>query len=86
MLIICDAAQIECRILNFVAGQTDVLDAFRAGRDIYIEQASISSRHLYRAGIRHLWQAHHGERQTRTLPGQENGAFLRLRDWPRHTP
>lgn len=39
-LIIADAAQIECRILNYVAGQKDVIDAFRAGRDIYCEIAS----------------------------------------------
>lgn len=39
-LIVADAAQIECRILNYVAKQEDVLDAFRSGRDIYCEIAS----------------------------------------------
>jgi len=31
-----DASQIECRILNFVAGQTDKIDDFRLGRDPYV--------------------------------------------------
>jgi DNA polymerase family A len=35
-----DASQVECRLLNFVAGQHDVIKAFRAGRDVYAEQAS----------------------------------------------
>jgi DNA polymerase len=35
-----DASQIECRILNYLAGQTDVVEAFRAGRDVYAEKAS----------------------------------------------
>jgi DNA polymerase bacteriophage-type len=39
-LIIADAAQIECRILNYVASQDDVIEAFREGRDIYCEIAS----------------------------------------------
>lgn len=35
-----DSSQVECRLLNFVAGQTDVVEAFRQGRDVYAEQAS----------------------------------------------
>ena len=35
-----DSAQGECRILNTLAGQTDILEAFRAKRDIYSENAS----------------------------------------------
>ncbi len=39
-LIVLDLAQIECRILNLLAGQTDVVEAFRDGRDLYSETAS----------------------------------------------
>ena len=39
-LIVCDMSQVECRILNYIAGQQDVLDAFEAGHDIYCEIAS----------------------------------------------
>jgi DNA polymerase len=35
-----DASQIECRVLNYLAGQSDVVEAFRAGRDVYAEKAS----------------------------------------------
>lgn len=35
-----DLSQIECRILNTIAGQWDVVDKFRAGVDIYSELAS----------------------------------------------
>ena len=35
-----DASQIECRILNFVAEQWDVIENFRNGRDPYINVAS----------------------------------------------
>lgn len=35
-----DSSQGECRIVNYLAGQTDVLDAFREGRDVYSEGAS----------------------------------------------
>lgn len=35
-----DASQIECRLLNFIAGQNDVIEAFREGRDVYAEKAS----------------------------------------------
>ena len=31
-----DASQIECRILNYIAGQTDKIDDFRLGRDPYV--------------------------------------------------
>ncbi len=39
-LIACDSAQIEARVLALVAGQTDLVDSFRAGRDVYSEFAS----------------------------------------------
>jgi hypothetical protein len=39
-LIVCDMAQVECRILNYVARQWDTLDAFKEGKDIYCEVAS----------------------------------------------
>ncbi len=35
-----DLSQIECRLLNYLAGQEDVLENFRAGRDPYIGIAS----------------------------------------------
>jgi DNA polymerase I-like protein with 3'-5' exonuclease and polymerase domains len=35
-----DASQIECRLLNFCAGQDDIIQAFRDGRDLYAEQAT----------------------------------------------
>jgi DNA polymerase len=35
-----DASQIECRLLNELAGQTDVIENFRSGRDPYINVAS----------------------------------------------
>lgn len=35
-----DCSQIECRLLNYLAGQDDVVEAFRQGRDVYAEQAS----------------------------------------------
>jgi DNA polymerase len=40
MLVVVDLSQIECRMVNWLAGQEDVLDAFRSGRDIYCESAS----------------------------------------------
>ena len=35
-----DASQVECRGVNWLAGQQDVLDKFAQGRDIYSENAS----------------------------------------------
>lgn len=35
-----DASQIECRLLNYTAGQWDIVDAFRRGKDIYCMTAS----------------------------------------------
>jgi DNA polymerase bacteriophage-type len=35
-----DCSQIECRLLNYLAGQEDVVEAFRQNRDVYAEQAS----------------------------------------------
>ena len=39
-VITVDAAQVECRGVNWLAGQQDVLDKFASGRDIYSENAS----------------------------------------------
>jgi hypothetical protein len=39
-LAVVDLSQIECRILNYLAGQHDVIDNFRAGKDPYIGIAS----------------------------------------------
>jgi DNA polymerase len=41
VLIIVDSAQIECRLLNSIAGQESVVSAFRSGRDLYCELASV---------------------------------------------
>ena len=35
VLVVCDSAQIEARVNAWLAGQTDVLDKFRAGEDVY---------------------------------------------------
>lgn len=40
-LIIVDAAQIEARILAWLAGQQDMLDAFAEGRDLYSEFGTV---------------------------------------------
>jgi hypothetical protein len=40
LLVINDASQIECRILNEVAGQEDVVERFRAHADPYVALAS----------------------------------------------
>ena len=40
LLAVPDQSQIECRILNYLAGQTDVIDNFRNGYDPYIGIAS----------------------------------------------
>jgi DNA polymerase len=40
-LLVIDLAQTECRILNFLAGQKDVIERFRAGHDPYVGNASI---------------------------------------------
>jgi hypothetical protein len=39
-VVACDASQIEARIVAWLAGQGDLLDGFREGRDIYSEFAS----------------------------------------------
>ncbi len=38
---VCDFSAIEARVLAWVAGESWVLDAFRAGKDIYCETASM---------------------------------------------
>jgi len=40
MLVACDSAQIEARVLAWVAGQANLVQAFAEGRDIYSEFAS----------------------------------------------
>mgnify|MGYP001186467951 CR=1 FL=1 len=39
-LVIVDSSQIEARMLFWLAGQLDILEAFRANRDLYLEFAS----------------------------------------------
>ncbi len=39
-IVVCDSAQIECRVNADYAGQEDLLDAFRNKRDVYAEMAS----------------------------------------------
>lgn len=39
-MVACDSSQIEARMTAYVAGQEDLLDAFREGRDVYSEFAS----------------------------------------------
>lgn len=40
VLIACDSAQIEARVVAWLANQSDLVEAFRQGRDIYSEFAS----------------------------------------------
>jgi hypothetical protein len=40
LLGVIDLSQIECRLLNYLAGQTDVIEAFKKGEDIYVKTAS----------------------------------------------
>lgn len=40
MLVACDSAQIEARMVAWVAGEDDLLQAFAEGRDVYSEFAS----------------------------------------------
>lgn len=40
LLATIDLSQIECRILNYLAGQTDVIERFRSGSDPYVGIAS----------------------------------------------
>jgi DNA polymerase I-like protein with 3'-5' exonuclease and polymerase domains len=47
VLCVVDSSQIECRMLNWLAGEEWVLAAFREGRDLYSETASV----FYRRGI-----------------------------------
>lgn len=41
MLVACDSSQIEARVLAWVAGQHDLVQAFAEGRDVYSEFASV---------------------------------------------
>lgn len=41
LLVACDSSQIEARVLAWVAGQKDLVQAFAEGRDIYSEFASV---------------------------------------------
>ena len=40
LLIACDSSQIEARMVAYLAGQDDLVQAFREGRDVYSEFAS----------------------------------------------
>jgi DNA polymerase len=40
MLIACDSSQIEARMVAYISGQKDLVEAFRQGRDVYSEFAS----------------------------------------------
>lgn len=40
VLIACDSSQIEARMVAYIAGQDDLVQAFREGRDVYSEFAS----------------------------------------------
>lgn len=40
MIVTCDSAQIEARMVAYIAGQDDLVRAFREGRDVYSEFAS----------------------------------------------
>lgn len=39
-IVVVDKSQIECRLLNWLAGETEVLAAFASGRDLYCDAAS----------------------------------------------
>lgn len=39
--VVSDYSAIECRVVSYLAGESWVLDAFRAGKDIYCETASM---------------------------------------------
>lgn len=39
-LVVADKSQVECRLVNWFAGQKDIVQAFREGRDLYSELAS----------------------------------------------
>ena len=39
-LLACDSSQIEARVLAYIAGQDNIVQAFREGRDVYSEFAS----------------------------------------------
>lgn len=40
MLVVGDLAQIECRVLNWLAGEKEILDAFRRSEDLYSQGAT----------------------------------------------
>ena len=40
VLIACDSSQIEARMVAYISGQKDLVEAFREGRDVYSEFAS----------------------------------------------
>lgn len=61
-LAVVDASQIECRILNWLAGQWDVLDRFRAKVDPYVAVA----------------EAFYGYPVDKTMPERQVGKILEL--------
>jgi len=58
MLIACDSAQIEARVVAWVAQQNDLLDAFREKRDVYSEFAT----EIYKLTISKVTKADKKER------------------------
>jgi DNA polymerase len=40
LLVVCDLSQIEARLVAYLAGQEDLVESFRQGRDVYSEFAS----------------------------------------------
>lgn len=56
VVVVSDAAQIEARILAWLAGQADVVEAFAQNRDVYSEMASvIFGRHIDRKKNKGDW-------------------------------
>lgn len=52
VIINADSSQIEARVLAWLAGQKDLVDAFRAGRDVYSEFASmVYKRNITKANV-----------------------------------
>lgn len=49
-LVVADFAQIEARVLPWLAGQDDVLDVFRSGGDVYVQAAAPIFGRVFPAG------------------------------------
>jgi DNA polymerase len=48
-LVVADKAQIEARVLPWLAGETAVLDVFRSGGDVYVQAAAVIYRRTFPA-------------------------------------